>query len=126
MTLYEIEGFLRGKCLPGDMLVNESAAEYIFRKLKGRDAVVAENAALNKFIKDDCWLWDDKSEEYLDAADCSPETPATDAALADIEARGVEKGIAHLLQKFEGTGQIGVPIMALEWLAAELRKGVGK
>ncbi len=43
------------------------------------DALAAENAALNKFIKDDCWIWDDKSEEYFDAADCMPETPATDA-----------------------------------------------
>jgi hypothetical protein len=40
MTLYEIEGFLRGKCLPGDLLVNESTAEYIFRKMKERDELI--------------------------------------------------------------------------------------
>lgn len=52
--------------------------------------LAAENAGLNKFIKDDCWIWDDKSEEYFDAADCIPETPATDAFLAEVRAQGVE------------------------------------
>lgn len=33
MKLYEMEGFLRGKCLPGDLLVGESNAEYLVRKL---------------------------------------------------------------------------------------------
>jgi|GEM_PF-1031417 len=52
-------------------------------------ALAADNSALNKFIKDDCWIWDDKSEEYFDAADCMPETPATDAFLAEVRAQGV-------------------------------------
>lgn len=58
-------------------------------------ALAAENAGLNKFIKDDCWIWDDKSEEYFDAADCMPETPATDAFLAEMRAQGVDE-IAEL------------------------------
>ena len=33
MTRYEMEGFLRGKCLPGDMKVGETNAEYLVRKL---------------------------------------------------------------------------------------------
>lgn len=32
MTVYEMEGFLRGKCVPGDMKVNETNAEYLVRK----------------------------------------------------------------------------------------------
>ncbi|MGY0156403.1 hypothetical protein ACVQK1_09205 [Edwardsiella tarda] len=32
MKLVEMEGFLNGKCLPGDMKVNETNAEYLFRK----------------------------------------------------------------------------------------------
>ena len=32
MTVYEMEGFLRGKCLRGDMKVNESNAQYLVRK----------------------------------------------------------------------------------------------
>lgn len=58
-------------------------------------ALAAENAALNKFIKDDCWIWDDKSEEYFDAADCMPETPATDAFLAEIRAEARNEGINY-------------------------------
>jgi hypothetical protein len=46
----------------------------------------------------------------------------TDAALAAIEARGVEKAIVLLLNKFSGTGHIGVPVMVLESFADELRE----
>ena len=52
------------------------------------------------------------------------ECPATDAFLAEVRAQGVDVAIEHLINKFEGTGRIGVPVMALEWLAQELRKGV--
>lgn len=54
----------------------------------------------------------------------SIKTPATDAFLAEVRAQGVDVAIEHLINKFEGTGRIGVPVMALEWLAKELRKGV--
>ncbi|HFN7632620.1 TPA: hypothetical protein ACQIUU_004653, partial [Escherichia coli] len=50
-------------------------------------------------------------------------TPATDAFLAEVRASGVDASIEHLIKKFEGTGHIGVPVMALEWLAQKLRKG---
>ncbi|MCW6838083.1 eae-like domain protein [Salmonella enterica] len=50
-------------------------------------------------------------------------TPSTDAFLAEVRAQGVDAAIEHLNKKFEGTGHIGVPVMALEWLAQELRKG---
>ncbi|MFS3466609.1 hypothetical protein ACK6SV_21835 [Citrobacter freundii] len=51
-------------------------------------------------------------------------TPSTDAFLAEVRAQGVDAAIEHLSKKFEGTGRIGVPVMALEWLAQEIRKGV--
>lgn len=51
-------------------------------------------------------------------------TPATEAFLAEVRAQGVDIAIEHLINKFEGAGRIGVPVMALEWLAKELRKGV--
>lgn len=51
------------------------------------------------------------------------ETPATDAFLAEVRASGVDAAIEHLHKKFGGTDHIGVPIMALEWLAQEIRKG---
>lgn len=51
------------------------------------------------------------------------ETPAIDAFLAEVRAQGVDTAIEHLSKKFEVTGHIGVPVMALEWLAQEIRKG---
>ncbi|HHO0137260.1 TPA: hypothetical protein ACRR3R_004649 [Klebsiella quasipneumoniae] len=51
------------------------------------------------------------------------ETPATDRIVAEAEARGVEKGIAHLEKKFSN---IGVQIMNLQWLADSLRKGASE
>ncbi|HIB5982655.1 TPA: hypothetical protein ACWXCG_001676 [Klebsiella pneumoniae] len=50
-------------------------------------------------------------------------TPATDRIVAEAEARGVEKAIAHLEKKFSN---IGVQIMNLQWLADSLREGGGK
>ncbi|HBQ5188472.1 TPA: hypothetical protein L7435_002557 [Klebsiella pneumoniae] len=47
-------------------------------------------------------------------------TPATDRIVAESEARGVEKAIAHLEKKFSN---IGVQIMNLQWLADSLREG---
>lgn len=51
------------------------------------------------------------------------ETHATDRIVAEAEARGVEKAIAHLDRKFSN---IGVQIMNLQWLADSLREGAGK
>ncbi|QHJ83434.1 MAG: hypothetical protein [Bacteriophage sp.] len=117
------------------------------------EQLAAENAGLKSaFDKPDAWLsWHsipptfyepDRGGEYLqvhekagekndDGSDSWPvyrkpetETPATDAFLAEVRAQGVDVAIEHLINKFEGTGRIGVPVMALEWLAQELRKGV--
>ena len=49
--------------------------------------------------------------------------PATDRIVAEAEARGVEKAIAHLEKKFSN---IGVQIMNLQWLADSLREGADK
>ncbi|MEG2663246.1 MAG: hypothetical protein RSE33_10720 [Hafnia sp.] len=68
-----------------ELAVQLANAESKFREL------AAENTGLNKFIKSDCWIWDDKSEEYFDAADCMPETPTSDAFLAEVRVQGVEE-----------------------------------
>lgn len=80
--------------------------------------LAAENVGLNSFIVDACWIVDDG--QYCDATDFMPETPATDRIVAEAEARGVEKAIAHLEKKFSN---IGVQIMNLQWLADSLREG---
>ncbi|HBR0881381.1 TPA: hypothetical protein L9K38_002952 [Klebsiella pneumoniae] len=51
------------------------------------------------------------------------ETPATERIVAEAEARGVEKAIAHLEKKFSN---IGVQIMNLQWLADSLREGASE
>ncbi|HEM8561023.1 TPA: hypothetical protein U2Q33_000795 [Citrobacter farmeri] len=43
MKLFEMEGFLRGKCLPGDMKVNETNAEYLVRKFTELEQNLAES-----------------------------------------------------------------------------------
>ncbi|MDM8056561.1 hypothetical protein [Klebsiella aerogenes] len=46
MNVYEMEGFLHGKCLPGDLRVNESNAEYLVRKLSAVSELQGEVTAL--------------------------------------------------------------------------------
>lgn len=46
MNVSEMEGFLRGKCLPGDIKVNESNAEYLVRKLSAVSELQGEVTAL--------------------------------------------------------------------------------
>ena len=46
MNVYEMEGFLRGKCLPSDIKVNESNAEYLVRQLNAASELEGEVTAL--------------------------------------------------------------------------------
>lgn len=96
-------------------------------------ALVAENATLKSAIQTHsesihfcelCGKDDPCSTD--DVCMVLSETPATDAFLAEVRAQGVDAAIEHLNKKFEGTGQIGVPVMALEWLAQEIRKGAAQ
>ncbi|MEM0893053.1 hypothetical protein J4V56_14225 [Escherichia coli] len=102
---HEMASELKAECGAVDMrsvakLISDLATQ-LEVQLVCANALAAENAGLNKFIKDDCWIWDDKSEEYFDAADCMPETPATDAFLAEIERKAIRKfinSIEHILR----------------------------
>ena len=93
--------------------------------------LAAENVGLKKFIKTECFVGQDKpdicpglvSTRYVSADGYEPETPATARIVAEAEARGVEKAIAHLEKKFSN---IGVQIMNLQWLAGSLRDGGDK
>ncbi|SAT92266.1 Uncharacterised protein [Klebsiella pneumoniae] len=75
--------------------------------IQGRAEVACQQVALEAAI------------EEFDAI----ETPATDRIVAEAEARGVEKAIAHLEKKFSN---IGVQIMNLQWLADSLREGASE
>ena len=117
-----------------------SIREQKFLKLaKAVKQLAAENVALKKsapapFSK----LMMEALDTYHSKADDVPElamlsayvklrdglkTPATDRIVAEAEARGVEKAIAHLEKKFSN---IGVQIMNLQWLADSLREGASE
>lgn len=57
MQLFEMQGLLAGKCLPGDMKVNEPLAEYLLRKLEDRNELerqlsaktISEQSIINAF-----------------------------------------------------------------------------
>lgn len=117
-----------------------SIREQKFLKLaKAFNQLAAENVALKKlapapFSK----LMMEALDTYHSKADDVPElamlsayvklrdglkTPATDRIVAEAEARGVERAIAHLEKKFSN---IGVQIMNLQWLADSLREGASE
>ncbi|HCA3713805.1 TPA: hypothetical protein N3J53_002491 [Klebsiella pneumoniae] len=120
-----------------------SIREQKFLKLaKAYQQLAAENVALkdiNAWCKTDAFknmYREFKTAESLGCSDVdcmhdamlvaimhAPETPATDRIVAEAEARGVEKAIAHLEKKFSN---IGVQIMNLQWLADSLREGADK
>ena len=101
-----------------------------YEELEARCAsLAAENAGLKKYCKDAAFDADYEAELGMERGGFTDalndiNTSATDAFLAEVRAQGVDVAIEHLINKFEGTGRIGVPVMALEWLAKELRKGV--
>ncbi|EBM2823295.1 hypothetical protein CLK57_06720 [Salmonella enterica] len=103
---------------------NKLAQEATETLVQERNALAAENAglksALNDILQPDAAVLERNHRvRALDAM----ETPVTDDFLAEVRASGVDAAIEHLHKKFGGTGHIGVSVMALEWLAQEIRKG---
>ncbi|HAX8787701.1 TPA: hNH endonuclease [Escherichia coli] len=148
MTLIEMDGFLKGKCIPRDLKVNETNAEYLVRKFGELEskletalrecrsagitidnleakctALAAENAGMKSVIEycinpdnqpeyhdqgmgcgvedhgyqrdgySACYYgWESAMERVYSEVipDAIPETPATDAFLAEVRAQGVE------------------------------------
>lgn len=118
MSLIEMDGFLKGKCFPRDLKVNETNAEYLVRKFAEFEskletalrecrsagitidnleakcaALAAENAGMKKFCKDAAFDADYEAELGMERGGFSDalneiKTPATDAFLAEVRARG--------------------------------------
>lgn len=129
MNVYEMEGFLRGKCLPGDMKVNESNAQYqvrIFSEMQSQNAelavqlanaeskcrelagVVAENADLKSLIEQhagsiavcpNCSHEEPSETDDIVALYRSLKTPATDAFLAEVRASAIPEGYVLVPQQ---------------------------
>ncbi|MCV5532130.1 hypothetical protein OFN26_25850 [Escherichia coli] len=112
MSLIEMDGFLKGKCIPSDLKVNETNAEYLVRKFgeleskletalrECRSAVItidnleakcakmaAENTSLKQSEKE---FNDFCREEFSEWEGDVTETPATDAFLAEVRAKAFD------------------------------------
>ncbi len=112
ITLIEMDGFLKGKCIPRDLKVNETDAEYLVRKFAEAQAKCAALAAENARLKSahpqpfgpEMMKALDTYEKYQDEVpetgmlnaffilrdSIRVDTPATDAFLAEVRAQGVE------------------------------------
>ncbi|EKR7610009.1 hNH endonuclease [Escherichia coli] len=123
MSLIEMDGFLKGKCLPRDLKVNETNAEYLVRKFAEAEAkyaaLAAENAGLKSGAMDEIKVINRGGQAYCvkDGVQVNPmyargwndyrakslqsDTPATDAFLTEIERKAIRKfinSIEHILR----------------------------
>lgn len=123
MSLIEMDGFLKGKCIPRDLKVNETNAEYLVRKFAEAEAkcaaLAAENAGLKSGDMDEINVINRGWQAYCvkDGVQVNPmyargwndyrakslqsDTPATDAFLAEIERKAIRKfinSIEHILR----------------------------
>ncbi len=108
MSLIEMDGILKGKCIPRDLKVNETNAEYLVRKFAEAEAKCAALAVENAGIKSaipqlrDIDADNDNMDDVSLAEDFGfnhaiermrrqiPETPATDAFLAEVRAKAFD------------------------------------
>lgn len=110
MSLIEMDGFLKGKCIPSDLKVNETNAEYLVCKFAEAEAkcaaLAAENAGLKSGAMDEIKVINRGGQAYCvkDGVRVNPmyargwndyrakslqsDTPATDAFLAEVRAQG--------------------------------------
>ena len=123
MSLIEMDGFLKGRCIPRDLKVNETNAEYLVRKFAEAEAkyaaLAAENAGLKSGAMDEIKVINRGGQAYCvkDGVQVNPmyargwndyrakslqsDTPATDAFLTEIERKAIRKfinSIEHILR----------------------------
>lgn len=134
MKLFEMEGFLRGKCIPRDLKVNETNAEYLVRKFAEADAMCAALAAEKEKFAVECAATK-IAIAYLKSGrhDFTLNTPATDAFLAEVRAQGVEMLASLAGNECQRYKSINDRSGARKWksivilctdFAAQIRKGV--
>ncbi|MFD3233002.1 ead/Ea22-like family protein [Escherichia coli] len=149
MSLIEMDGFLKGKCIPRDLKVNETNAEYLVRKFAEAEAKIsalaAENELARKAVQAFCDVVGDNTEVIaevvgrdgvlviLEAMKATGNMPATDAFLAEVRAQGVEmlaknhQSIVNALKGdslfSDGECRHAAIVSAAVYFAAELRKG---
>ena len=124
MSLIEMDGFLKGKCIPRDLKVNETSAEYLVRKFAEAEAkcaaLAAENAGMKSGAMDEIEVINRGGQAYCvkDEVQVNPmyargwndyraksmqsDTPATDAFLAEVRAQGVDMARNAMIDFVDG------------------------
>ncbi|HBR6700802.1 TPA: hypothetical protein L9140_001448 [Klebsiella pneumoniae] len=130
MNIETVNELIRSLESAGELSIKETK---VMALAKAYQQLAAENVALKGLARGWANATDDRLfEEFGEIShdsidDCEAELkiicPATDRIVAEAEAHGVEKAIAHLEKKFSN---IGVQIMNLQWLADSLRKGASE
>ena len=126
ITLQAVNDLIASLESAGELSIREQK----FLKLaKAFKQIAAENVALKEeisnitFMRDDDFFGSTQRAQEVMGRLVNVKTPATERIVAEAEARGVEKAIAHLEKKFSN---IGVQIMNLQWLADSLREGASE
>ncbi|SAQ27470.1 Uncharacterised protein [Klebsiella oxytoca] len=129
ITLQAVNELIQSLESAGELSIKERKYLELAREFK---RLAAENVSMRKILGEVVYSSEEVEHDgYLtfvvspdsvhDAADLlDGDLPATDRIVAEAEARGIEKGIAHLEKKFSN---IGVQIMNLQWLADSMREG---
>lgn len=114
-----LEDFTKGRASmhvpPLDTDVDVVLAECSDRlsELKARcAALAAENAGLNKFIAQSCYVFDGEQDEISDAYICAtdggmPQTPATDAFLAEVKTEARKEGAYFVANRMLAAWEAG-------------------
>ncbi|NUE62611.1 hypothetical protein HUC12_06820 [Escherichia coli] len=153
MSLIEMDGFLKGKCIPSDLKVNETNAEYLVRKfgelesklqtalrecrsagitIDNLDAKCAKMAAENTSLKQSEKEFNDFCrEEFSEWEDDVTEIPATDAFLAEVRAQAFNDLCSAFVKHANLAGMDDGELVRLKYAtdallhcADQLRKGV--
>lgn len=104
MNVFEMEGFLRGKCVPRDLKVNETNAEYLVRKFAEAEAKIL---ALSEDQQ--------KSIESIKQADAAVKLAHEKFSALAAENAGLKHAMAVTLEHVSVTdaGQAGVAAMII-------------
>ncbi|MDZ8551537.1 hypothetical protein SM933_18510 [Escherichia coli] len=129
MTLIEMDGFLKGKCIPSDLKVDETNAEYLVRKfgeleskletalrecrsagitIDNLEAKCAKMAAENSSLKQSEKEFNDFCrEEFSEWEDDITEPPATDAFLAEGKTEARKEGAYFVANRMLAAWEAG-------------------
>ena len=106
MTLIEMDGFLKGKCIPRDLKVNETNAEYLVRKFSELESKLetslrecsSAGITIDNLEAKCAALLDERerNQQYIKSRDQENEEIALTVGMLRVELEGAKKRIAEL------------------------------